>query len=322
MQMNGVLITVEGFWTLIFRNQLLNCPVQTFEPWTMTQTPMKRSSSKKSWLSPSAKSTTPDHFDHREGLSTVNATGVCSETGMSHYGNRKRSIMAWTTYQRKVWWRSLTTRRLSIGGFLAASAMRLEVKMLPRCLLSGPGTWPTTSSLPLCVAGAPLDNMLTLTSKNFAGSSWRTRRIQNTLDWRHTGSLDLTPHVHRFTNLQVHSRHKAACFPHWSWPSGNQLELVFSMSRLQVRNPENACYCPDGFRCLKSGVIENWKRQLPGEWWLTLYPGAFNMAPCKVKPDLATGAPLALSYPHFYMVCMYKKLIQVYNLFQHFQESW
>ena len=26
------------------------------------------------------------------------------------------------------------------------------------------------------------------------------------------------------------------------------------------------------------------------------------MAPCKVKPDLATGAPLALSYPHFYMV--------------------
>ena len=160
MQMNGALITVEGFWTLIFRNQLLNCPVQTFEPWTMTQTPMKRSSSKKSWLSPSAKSTTPDHFDHRVGLSTVNATGVCSETGMSHYGNRKRSIMAWTTYQRKVWWRSLTTRRLSIGGFLAASAMRLEVKMLPRCLLSGPGTWPTTSSLPLCVAGA-LNNMLT-----------------------------------------------------------------------------------------------------------------------------------------------------------------
>jgi len=48
-----------------------------------------------------------------------------------------------------------------------------------------------------------------------------------------------------------------------------------------VRNPENACYCPDGFRCLKSG--------------------AFNMAPCKVKPDLETGAPLALSYPHFYM---------------------
>ena len=53
----------------------------------------------------------------------------------------------------------------------------------------------------------------------------------------------------------------------------------------------------------------------------TLYPGAFNMAPCKVKPDLATGAPLALSYPHFYMVCIYKKLIQVYNLFQHFQDD-
>ena len=32
------------------------------------------------------------------------------------------------------------------------------------------------------------------------------------------------------------------------------------------------------------------------------------MAPCKVKPDLATGAPLALSYPHFYMVCIYKKI--------------
>lgn len=48
------------------------------------------------------------------------------------------------------------------------------------------------------------------------------------------------------------------------------------------RNEDNACYCyaEKGFACLKSGVL--------------------NMAPCKVKDDLKVGAPIALSYPHFY----------------------
>jgi len=48
------------------------------------------------------------------------------------------------------------------------------------------------------------------------------------------------------------------------------------------RNEDNSCFCmkEEGFQCLKSGVL--------------------NMAPCKVRPDLPTGAPLALSYPHFY----------------------
>ena len=36
----------------------------------------------------------------------------------------------------------------------------------------------------------------------------------------------------------------------------------------------------EGFDCYKSGVL--------------------NMAPCKTRPDLPKGAPIALSYPHFY----------------------
>jgi len=47
-----------------------------------------------------------------------------------------------------------------------------------------------------------------------------------------------------------------------------------------IRNEENSCYCIDGFSCLKSGV--------------------FNMEPCKRTDDLPRGAPIALSYPHFY----------------------
>ena len=50
------------------------------------------------------------------------------------------------------------------------------------------------------------------------------------------------------------------------------------------RNPENACYCMKdrGFDCYGSGLL--------------------NMAPCKVKSDLPAGAPIALSFPHFYQV--------------------
>jgi len=47
-----------------------------------------------------------------------------------------------------------------------------------------------------------------------------------------------------------------------------------------IRNEANSCYCVEGFSCLKSGV--------------------FNMEPCKRKDDLPRGAPIALSYPHFY----------------------
>ena len=52
---------------------------------------------------------------------------------------------------------------------------------------------------------------------------------------------------------------------------------MFTHSR---RNEANSCYCVQGFRCFESGVL--------------------NMAPCKVTPERPNGAPLALSYPHFY----------------------
>jgi len=45
-------------------------------------------------------------------------------------------------------------------------------------------------------------------------------------------------------------------------------------------NEENRCYCVDTFSCLKSGV--------------------YNMEPFKRTSDRPRGAPIALSYPHFY----------------------
>ena len=50
----------------------------------------------------------------------------------------------------------------------------------------------------------------------------------------------------------------------------------------EMKNEANKCYCmkEEGFDCFKSGVL--------------------NMAPCKTRPDLPKGAPIALSYPHFY----------------------
>jgi len=49
-----------------------------------------------------------------------------------------------------------------------------------------------------------------------------------------------------------------------------------------MKNEDNKCYCmkDQGFDCFKSGVL--------------------NMAPCKVTDSLPKGAPIALSYPHFY----------------------
>ena len=49
-----------------------------------------------------------------------------------------------------------------------------------------------------------------------------------------------------------------------------------------ARNLANSCYClkDQGFSCLKSGVL--------------------NMEPCKRSAQLPKGAPIALSYPHFY----------------------
>jgi len=48
------------------------------------------------------------------------------------------------------------------------------------------------------------------------------------------------------------------------------------------RNLANSCYCmqDEGFSCLKSGV--------------------FNLEPCKATTTLPRGAPIAISYPHFY----------------------
>jgi hypothetical protein len=50
----------------------------------------------------------------------------------------------------------------------------------------------------------------------------------------------------------------------------------------EKRNEANSCYCmeEDGFPCFKSGVM--------------------NMGPCKRSASLPDGAPIALSYPHFY----------------------
>ena len=49
-----------------------------------------------------------------------------------------------------------------------------------------------------------------------------------------------------------------------------------------TQNLANSCYCQKdkGFSCFKSGV--------------------FNLEPCKATPELPHGAPIALSYPHFY----------------------
>merc|ERR1719447_644100 len=46
------------------------------------------------------------------------------------------------------------------------------------------------------------------------------------------------------------------------------------------RNPDNECYCREGIPCMKTGVL--------------------HMGPCKVSDALPGGAPMALSYPHFY----------------------
>jgi len=47
-------------------------------------------------------------------------------------------------------------------------------------------------------------------------------------------------------------------------------------------NPENSCYClqDQNFQCFKSGVL--------------------NLAPCKRTESLPKGAPIAVSFPHFY----------------------
>ena len=48
------------------------------------------------------------------------------------------------------------------------------------------------------------------------------------------------------------------------------------------RNPANSCFCmkQEGFSCFKSGVL--------------------NLEPCKQTQDLPRGAPIAISFPHFY----------------------
>ena len=50
----------------------------------------------------------------------------------------------------------------------------------------------------------------------------------------------------------------------------------------EKRNSANACYClaEENFECFKSGVL--------------------NLAPCKRTDSLPQGAPIAVSFPHFY----------------------
>lgn len=49
-----------------------------------------------------------------------------------------------------------------------------------------------------------------------------------------------------------------------------------------TQNLDNSCFCQQskGFSCFKSGVL--------------------NLEPCKATPELPLGAPIALSFPHFY----------------------
>jgi len=65
-------------------------------------------------------------------------------------------------------------------------------------------------------------------------------------------------------------------------PAPNALGSHWEGEDPLLRNEENKCYCMDdkGYPCFKSGVM--------------------NMGPCKTTESLPTGAPIALSYPHFY----------------------
>jgi len=65
-------------------------------------------------------------------------------------------------------------------------------------------------------------------------------------------------------------------------PAVNALGSHWEGEDPELKNEENKCYCMDdqGFPCFKSGVM--------------------NMGPCKTSESLPTGAPIALSYPHFY----------------------
>jgi len=65
-------------------------------------------------------------------------------------------------------------------------------------------------------------------------------------------------------------------------PAKNALGSHWDGEDPELRNVENECYCMEdkGFPCFKSGVM--------------------NMGPCKTTESLPTGAPIALSAPHFY----------------------
>jgi len=65
-------------------------------------------------------------------------------------------------------------------------------------------------------------------------------------------------------------------------PAANALGSHWEGEDPLLKNEENECYCMDnkGFPCFKSGVM--------------------NMGPCKTTESLPTGAPIALSAPHFY----------------------
>ena len=67
-------------------------------------------------------------------------------------------------------------------------------------------------------------------------------------------------------------------------------QIIFILIFIFISNEKNKCYCTwrikicsaTGFPCFKSGVM--------------------NMGPCKTTESLPTGAPIALSAPHFYQV--------------------
>ena len=69
-------------------------------------------------------------------------------------------------------------------------------------------------------------------------------------------------------------------------------QILFILIFISIYDKKNKCYCTlrikicsaTGFPCFKSGVM--------------------NMGPCKTTESLPTGAPIALSAPHFYQVAL------------------
>ena len=80
----------------------------------------------------------------------------------------------------------------------------------------------------------------------------------------------------------------------------------------ELRNVENECYCMEDKGCQILFIFISITRKTSVTVWrmkiysATGFPcfksGVMNMGPCKTTESLPTGAPIALSAPHFYQV--------------------